>query len=94
MILLDTFFLCFLKNNSHFEVFKMFKAMVESSKCRFVKCLGVAQGGEFASEEFSWFCSNNGIKRQLTTLYTLRQNAMALINNRTPIELARYMLEA
>jgi hypothetical protein len=52
---------------SVFEVFKKFKAYVEGeSGCR-IQCLRTDRGGEFTSNEFNNFCSNQGIKRQLTT---------------------------
>ncbi|MCI19359.1 hypothetical protein A2U01_0040515, partial [Trifolium medium] len=41
------------------------------------------RGGEFTSNAFNDFCSNNGIKRQLTTAYTPQQNGVSERKNRT-----------
>jgi len=53
-----------------FFYFKQFKAMVEKETLLHVKCLRTDRGGEFTSNDFNEFCSQQGIKRQLTTTYT------------------------
>jgi transposase InsO family protein len=71
---------------SAFDEFKKFKTLVEKeSKCQIV-CLRTDRGGEFTSNAFNEFCSNHGIKRQLTTAYTRRQNGVSKRKIRTLIE--------
>lgn len=47
--------------------FKYFKSMVEKETELSIKCLRIDRSGEFNSVEFSDFCKQSGIKRQLTT---------------------------
>lgn len=53
-----------------FKFFKEFKAKVELESGRQIKCLRIDCSDEFTSLEFSNFCDENGIKRQLTALYS------------------------
>lgn len=78
MILVEKKWVYFLHDKaSVFEVFKKFKALVEGETgCR-IQCLRTDRGGEFTSNEFNNFCSNQGIKRQLTTAYTPQQNGVS-----------------
>ena len=50
------------------------------------------RGGEFTSSEFNEFCSQQGIKRQLTTAYTPQQNGVAERKNRTVMNMVRSIL--
>jgi len=61
----------FLKFKSEtFDNFKKFKSFVErQSGCR-LKTLRTDKGGEFMSKEFSSFCEENGIHRELIAPYT------------------------
>lgn len=85
----------FLEHKSEaFAVFVQFKKMVErQSNCR-LKTLRTDRGGEFLSKEFSNYCSQKGIRRQLTARYTPQQNGVAERKNRTIVEMARSMLKA
>jgi len=75
-----------------FDVFKKFKALVEGEfGCR-IQCLRTDKGGEFTSNEFNNFCSNQGIKRQLTTAYTPQQNGVSERKNRTLMNIVRCLL--
>lgn len=77
---------------SVFDIFKKFKVAVEGeSGCR-IQCLRTDRGGEFTSNEFSNFCSNQGIKRQLTTAYTPQQNGVSERKNRTLMNMVRCLL--
>jgi transposase InsO family protein len=51
--------------------------MVEKETLLHMKCLRTDRGGEFTSSEFNEFCSQQGIKRQLTTAYTPQKNGVA-----------------
>ncbi|CAJ2629918.1 unnamed protein product [Trifolium pratense] len=78
--------------SSAFDEFKKFKMLVEKeSKCE-ILCLRTDRGGEFTSTAFNEFCSNHGIKRQLTTAYTPQQNGVSERKNRTLLNMIRSML--
>jgi len=71
---------------------RKFIALVEKeSKCQ-IQCLRTGRGGEFTSNSFNEFCSEYGIKRQLTATYTLRQNGVSERKNRTLMNMVRSML--
>jgi len=59
-----------------FEIFKLFKSLVEKESGCFIKCLRSDRGGEYTSAEFNEFCKSNGIRRQHTTTYTPQQNGV------------------
>ena len=48
-----------------FEAFKHFKNLAETEKGLKIKTLRSDRGGEFTSDEFSRYCLEHGIKRQL-----------------------------
>ena len=83
----------FLKEKSEaFEHFKMFKKLVETETSKKIKCLRTDRGGEYTSNEFSKFCKEEGVRRQLTTAYTTQQNGVAERKNRTVMNMVRSML--
>ena len=49
-------------------------------------------GGEYLSNDFKTFLSDNGIKHKLTVAYTLQQKGVAERMNRTLFDLVRSML--
>ena len=51
------------------------------------------QGGEFNSSIFSDFCTEEGIRRQLTTSYTPQHIGMVEIRNRTILDMVRSLLK-
>ena len=54
-----------------FRVFQKFKTLAESeSNGASIKCLMTDHGGEFTLEEFSMWCEEKDIQRQLTTPHT------------------------
>jgi transposase InsO family protein len=65
------------EKSSAFSIFKSFKALVENESGHKIICLRTDRGGEFTSEIFNNFYSENGIKRQLTTAYTPQQNGVS-----------------
>ena len=84
-----------LKDKSRaFEIFKVFKILVEKESECLIKCLRSDRGGEYTSTEFNEFCNTNGIKRQLTTTYTPQQNGVSERKNRTLMSMVRSMLAA
>ena len=46
-----------------FEIFKIWKALVENETNLKLKCLKSDNDGEFCSKEFDTFYSHNGIRR-------------------------------
>ncbi|KAL9429389.1 hypothetical protein AB3S75_031241 [Citrus x aurantiifolia] len=74
------------------NLFKHFKNHVEKEVGGYIKCLRTDRGGEFTSFEFNEFCSQHGIKRQLTAAYTPQQNGVAERKNRTVMNMVRCML--
>lgn len=73
--------------------FKSFKASVEKEAGANILCLRTDRGGEFNSNEFTKFCKEQGIRRQLTTAYTPQQNGVAERKNRTIMNMVRCMLD-
>jgi transposase InsO family protein len=61
----------FLKAKSEtFERFNIFRCLVEKKVKEKIGTLKNDNGGEFTSNEFQIFCSENGIKRKLKNVYT------------------------
>lgn len=85
----------FLKLKSEtFDNFQRFKALVEKPNDRCIKALCMDRGGVFLSNEFSIFCEENGIHRDLTAPYTPEQNGVVERKNHTVVEMARSLLKA
>lgn len=83
----------FLKEKSEaFNFFKLFKSKVELEAGKSIKCLRTDRGGEYTSNEFSDYCKEQGIRRQLTTAYTPQQNGIAERKNHTFMNMVRSML--
>ena len=62
----------FLKSKGEvFGKFQEFKAPVENLTERNIKMLRSCNGGYFTSNEFSYFCKEVGIKRELSTPYNM-----------------------
>ncbi|XP_076923970.1 uncharacterized protein LOC143586277 [Bidens hawaiensis] len=59
-----------------------------------LKLFRTDRGGEFTSKDFSKFCKENGIVRQLTAPYSPQQNGMVERRNRTILYATRSMLNA
>jgi hypothetical protein len=75
-----------------FIMFKKFKSIAEKKAGSSMGCLRTNRGGEFTSKDFNEYCFLNGIKRQLTAIYTPHQNGVAKRKNRTIMNLVRSML--
>jgi len=59
-----------------FNVFKKFRAMVESQSGCKIKVLRSDNGKKYTSKEFNMFCENMSIIHELTMTYTLEQNGI------------------
>ncbi|MCH81218.1 retrovirus-related pol polyprotein from transposon tnt 1-94, partial [Trifolium medium] len=80
------------EKSSAFEIFKRFKALVEKESNNQIKCFRTDRGGEFTLSNFNDFCTEHGIKRQLTVAYTPQQNGVSERKNRTLMNMVRSML--
>ncbi|RDX94097.1 hypothetical protein CR513_23570, partial [Mucuna pruriens] len=65
---------------------------VEKEANSLIRGLRTDRGGEFTLQEFTNFCCENGIQRQLTAAYTPQQNGIAKRKNRTIMNMVRNML--
>jgi len=97
MLLIDDYtrmtFVFLLNNKSEaFRHFKHFKEQIENESDMKIKCLRSDNGGEFTSNEFNDYCSEQGIKRKFSAARTPQQNGVAEIKNRKVMEMARTML--
>ena len=66
-----------IENSETLIMFKHFKNYVENELGGYIKYLRTYRGGELMSLEFNEFCTENGIKRQLTLAYTPQQNVLS-----------------
>ncbi|GJW68800.1 zinc finger, CCHC-type containing protein [Tanacetum coccineum] len=60
-----------------FDTFKEYKKSTENELRTTLKMLRTDRGGEFTSNEFTQYCKENGIARQLTAPYSPQQNGVA-----------------
>jgi hypothetical protein len=75
-----------------FEKFKIFRQLVENKVKEKIGTLRKDNGGEFTSNEFKTYCTDNGIIRHLTNFYTPQQNGVTERMNRTLLGMERSML--
>ncbi|GJY42005.1 zinc finger, CCHC-type containing protein [Tanacetum coccineum] len=59
-----------------------------------LRMLRTDRGGEFTSNEFTKYCKENGIARQLTAPYSPQQNGVVERRNRTVLSTTRSMIKA
>lgn len=99
------YFLTFIDDNTHyvwvyvlktkdqvFERFLEWKAMVERSTGRKLKCLRTDNGGEYTSREFESYLRVEGIRHERSVPKNPEQNGVAERMNRTLMEAVRSML--
>ncbi|GJV25900.1 ribonuclease H-like domain, reverse transcriptase, RNA-dependent DNA polymerase [Tanacetum coccineum] len=68
-----------------FDTFKEYKSTVEKELRTTLRMLRTDRGREFTSNEFTQYCKENGIARQLTAPYSPQQNGIVERRNRTII---------
>lgn len=84
----------FLKHKDEtFERLLKLKTLVEKQSGKSIKVLQTDRGGEFVSNQFTAYCEDQGIKRELTAPYSPQQNRVAERKNRTIMEIARSLLK-
>ena len=80
------------ENGEALCAFKKFKRFVENESDHKLKTLRTDWGGEFLSQNFSKFCEEEVVKRQLIAPYTPQQNCVMEWRNRTIMNTARSLL--
>ena len=65
------------RENEVFSKFKEFKALVENLSKKKLKIFRLDNGGEFTGGEFKSFCTEDEIKRELSTPYNPQHNGVA-----------------
>nr|GEY71961.1 zinc finger, CCHC-type [Tanacetum cinerariifolium] len=65
-----------------FDTFKEYKSTIEKELRKTLKMLRTDRGGEFTSNEFTQYCKENVIARQLTAPYSPQQNRVVERRNR------------
>nr|GEV68746.1 ribonuclease H-like domain, reverse transcriptase, RNA-dependent DNA polymerase [Tanacetum cinerariifolium] len=86
-----------LKNKSTkdqaFDTFKEYKKTIENELRTTLKMLRTNHGREFTSNEFTQYCKENGIARQLTAPYSPQQNGVVERRNRIIMSTTRCMMK-
>ena len=75
-----------------FSAFKLFKNHVEKEVELCINGLRTDRGGEFNSLEFTDYCNEHGIRRQLIAAYSPQQNGVTERKNQTIMNMVRSML--
>ena len=76
------------KKSEMFSNFCEFKALVEKESGKQVKDLQSDNDGEFISNEFKYFCSKEGIRRELIAPHNPQQNGVAERNKKMIVGVA------
>jgi transposase InsO family protein len=77
--------------NESFDKFNLKKRCVEFETNIRIKTFRSGKGGEFLSNDFSFFCEEHGIQQELTTTYTPHHNGVVERKNRTIQDRTRSM---
>jgi transposase InsO family protein len=75
-----------------FNRFQEFKAQTENLTGKKIRVLRTDNGGEYTSIDFSDFCKEAGIKRELTVPYNPQQNGVVERKNRSIVEVVKAMI--
>jgi hypothetical protein len=85
----------FLKLKSEvFDKFLAYKALVEKQSGHQIQRLRTDNGGEYVNNNFTSYCTTQGIQMQHTVPYTPQQNGVAERKNRTLKEMANCMIQS
>lgn len=74
------------------KMFKEFKYLIENQTWKKIKISRSENGGEYTSNEFIGFCKKEGIKKETTMPYTLKQNGVVERKKKYIVEATRAML--
>jgi transposase InsO family protein len=85
----------FLKLKSEvFDKFLAYKALVEKQSGHQIQKLRTDNGGEYVNNNFTSYCTTQGIQMQHTVPYTPQQNGVVERKNRTLKEMANCMIQS
>jgi transposase InsO family protein len=85
----------FLKLKSEvFDNFLAYKALVEKQSGHQIQRLRTNNGGEYVNNNFTSYCTTQGIQMQHIVPYTPQQNGVAERKNRTLKEMANFMIQS
>jgi transposase InsO family protein len=85
----------FLKLKSKvFDKFMAYKALVEKQFGHQIQRLRTDNGGEYVNNNFTSYCTTQGIQMQHTIPYTPQQNGVAERKNRTLKKMANCMIQS
>nr|GEV44241.1 zinc finger, CCHC-type [Tanacetum cinerariifolium] len=76
------------------STFKEFRQQIEMEIRMKLRMLRIDRGCEFTSNEFTKYCKEKGIARQLTAPYSPQQNGVVERRNRTVLSTTRSMMKA
>nr|GEX60055.1 ribonuclease H-like domain, reverse transcriptase, RNA-dependent DNA polymerase [Tanacetum cinerariifolium] len=76
-----------------FDTFKEYKNRIENELRTTLKMFRTDRGGEFTSSEFTQYCKENSIARQLTAPYSPQQNGVVERRNRKIMSTTRCMMK-
>nr|GEZ26990.1 zinc finger, CCHC-type [Tanacetum cinerariifolium] len=76
------------------STFKEFRQRIEMELRMRIRMLRTDRGGEFTSNEFTKYCKEKGIARQLTAPYSPQQNRVVERRNMTVLSITRSMMKA
>ena len=77
-----------------FEIFKVFKAMVENSFRKMIKSIRSDKEGEYIKREFCHYYESEGIQMEQSVPYTPQQNGVVERKNRSLKEMETCLLLA
>ena len=77
-----------------FDIFKVFKVLVENQSERKLKIFISNNGGEYVMSELIKYCEDAGIQMQHSISYTPQQNGVAERKNRSLKEMATCRMES
>src|SRR5258708_32898641 len=83
--------LCKSKDDA-FPIFKQWRAHVEKETGKVLKILHMDSGSKYTSNTFSTYLADNGIKHELTNVYTLQEKSVSEHANHTLNNLAQSMI--
>ena len=75
-----------------FEIFKVFKGLVENLSGNKIKVLRNDNGNEYVNNNLQHLCKENGIQMQHSVTYTPHQNGVAECKNRALKEMVTCLL--
>ncbi|WVZ94479.1 hypothetical protein U9M48_040366 [Paspalum notatum var. saurae] len=75
------------------DVIKCVQAAAERKTGRQLRALRIDHGGEFTAKNFTDYCAELGVRRELTVPYTLQQNGVVERRNQTVVAAVRSMLK-